>query len=248
MWWDEKRPEQGSLWGSWIELGEKFFKAITAFSVPVDMRVHEPTFWNHLDETKGFENDPVYACKQKLIQASDLVVWRFHDHWHRRQPDGILTGIVNTLGCAQYQRPDAAASPANRQGRQFFVIPETSLRELAATLQTRLTSHVTRVVGRAQGRVTKVAVEPGYSSLEAAMKTLQRSDVQVLIVGEPREWEGVEYVKDAVACGVDKALIILGHATSEDPGMQECAKWLQTFITEIPVRWIPAGEPFWTPT
>jgi hypothetical protein len=39
LWWDTKRPEQGALWGSWVELGEKFFKAITAWPVPVDMRV-----------------------------------------------------------------------------------------------------------------------------------------------------------------------------------------------------------------
>ena len=39
LWWDPKQPEQGALWGSWIELGEKFFQAITAGPVPVDMRV-----------------------------------------------------------------------------------------------------------------------------------------------------------------------------------------------------------------
>lgn len=38
FWWDPKRPEQGVLWGSWIELGEKFFQAITASPVPVDTR------------------------------------------------------------------------------------------------------------------------------------------------------------------------------------------------------------------
>ena len=38
LWWDPKRPEQGVLWGSWIELGERFFQAITASPVPVDMR------------------------------------------------------------------------------------------------------------------------------------------------------------------------------------------------------------------
>lgn len=39
LWWDAREPQQGTLWGSWIELGEKFFQAITAFPVPVDMRV-----------------------------------------------------------------------------------------------------------------------------------------------------------------------------------------------------------------
>jgi hypothetical protein len=37
-WWSHKHPEQGALWGSSIELGEKFFAAITAYPVPADMR------------------------------------------------------------------------------------------------------------------------------------------------------------------------------------------------------------------
>jgi hypothetical protein len=31
---------------------------------------------------------------------------------------------------------------------------------------------------------------------------------------------------------------------SEDHGMQEVAEWLRTFLDEIPVEFIPAGEPF----
>jgi hypothetical protein len=38
LWWDPKQPDQSVLWGSWIELGEKFFQAITATPVPVDTR------------------------------------------------------------------------------------------------------------------------------------------------------------------------------------------------------------------
>jgi len=39
LWWDPKHPEQGSLWGSWVELGEKFAQAIMLSPVPFDMRV-----------------------------------------------------------------------------------------------------------------------------------------------------------------------------------------------------------------
>jgi hypothetical protein len=74
------------------------------------------------------------------------------------------------------------------------------------------------------------------------MRTLQESDV--LVVGEIREWEGVDYAHDAVAAGNRKGLIILGHAVWEDPGMNECATWLRTFIPEAPVEFIPAGELF----
>jgi hypothetical protein len=34
---------------------------------------------------------------------------------------------------------------------------------------------------------------------------------------------------------------------SEENGMNECARWIKTFITEVPVEFIPAGEPFWSP-
>ena len=37
-WWDVKQPEQATLWGSWVELGEKFFEAVTSAPVPADMR------------------------------------------------------------------------------------------------------------------------------------------------------------------------------------------------------------------
>lgn len=38
LWWSEKDPDRSVLWGSWVELDEEFFKAITAAPVPVDMR------------------------------------------------------------------------------------------------------------------------------------------------------------------------------------------------------------------
>jgi hypothetical protein len=38
LWWDPQQPLQDNLWGSWIELGEDFFTAITNSPVPVDLR------------------------------------------------------------------------------------------------------------------------------------------------------------------------------------------------------------------
>jgi hypothetical protein len=37
LWW-HPHPDQNALWESWIELGEKFFNAVVASPVPVDMR------------------------------------------------------------------------------------------------------------------------------------------------------------------------------------------------------------------
>jgi len=38
LWWDPKHPEQVGLFGSWVELGELFFEAITESPVPGDLR------------------------------------------------------------------------------------------------------------------------------------------------------------------------------------------------------------------
>ena len=42
FWWDYKAPDQTTIFESQIELGEKFFKAITAAPVPIDLRALIP--------------------------------------------------------------------------------------------------------------------------------------------------------------------------------------------------------------
>jgi hypothetical protein len=38
LWWSPREPDQAALWGSWVELSQKFFDAITAHPIPLDMR------------------------------------------------------------------------------------------------------------------------------------------------------------------------------------------------------------------
>lgn len=38
LWWDQKSPKQRTLWGSFVVLDQRFFEAITANPVPVDLR------------------------------------------------------------------------------------------------------------------------------------------------------------------------------------------------------------------
>jgi hypothetical protein len=72
-------------------------------------------------------------------------------------------------------------------------------------------------------------------------------DVDVIIAGEVREWESVEYVRDQAFSGAHKGLILVGRVVSEEPGMELCANWLKTFISEVPIRHIAAGDPYWRP-
>jgi hypothetical protein len=95
--------------------------------------------------------------------------------------------------------------------------------------------------------VTKIAMQPGAGGPLGHRRALQRDDVEVLFIGEVPEWETIEYVSDAVAEGKRKALLLVGHIPSEQPGMENCATWLKTFIDSVPVGFVPAIEPFWMP-
>jgi hypothetical protein len=50
-----------------------------------------------------------------------------------------------------------------------------------------------------------------------------------------------------VASGQKKGFIMLGRVLSEEPGMNFCTDWLKTLVPEVPVRWLPAGDPYWRP-
>jgi putative NIF3 family GTP cyclohydrolase 1 type 2 len=184
------------------------------------------------------ENDAVLMAKRAFIETHHLVVWRFHDHWHAHKPDGIEAGMVHALGWQKFEDPN---------NQYLFNVPNTTLEKLAAEIKRKLGIRVMRVVVDPNLRITKLAPAPGASGFGTHAGALEMPGVQALVIGETREWETVEYVADAMAEGKQKSLIILGHIPSEQAGMEECARWLKTFLSEVPITFVPAREPFWSP-
>lgn len=199
---------------------------------------HEPTFYNHSDDLTPLQNDPVQQQKIKYIKDHNLIIWRFHDHIHQTKPDGICEGIMDKLGWKTFLKKNETL---------VFEIPKTTLRELSQKLKTTFAANTIRVIGNPDLETAKVGFTPGAPGSMDQIGLLQRDDVEVLLIGEAREWETVEYARDAAAQGKRKALIILGHNLSEEAGMQYCADWLKTFIKDIPIQFIPSGNPYWAP-
>jgi putative NIF3 family GTP cyclohydrolase 1 type 2 len=195
---------------------------------------HEPTFFTGNDNVTDLTGDPMYARKRAFVDANELVVLRFHDNWHGRRPEPMGQGLAEFLGWGglrSIQEPDV------------FVVPPTTVRDVARLVETKLNARSYRLVGSPTSRVTRVGFLPGTPPSATAMsKLLPRVDL--VIAGEQREWEGIYYAFDTATAGEARAVIAIGHAVSEDPGMKLCADWLKTFITDVPVEWIPAGEPF----
>ncbi len=199
---------------------------------------HEPAFYEHFDQAPDLtkDGDRVLADKKAFIKKNGLIVWRFHDHWHLRRPDGILQGMARALDWSSLQDP---VSP------ELFHLPKVRLSDLALELKDKLHHEDVRVVGDPELLLSTVALHPGSPEAIDQMRSLERSDVDAVVTGESREWETYEYARDAVEQGKAKALIVLGHIPSEEAGMEECAHWLKTFVTEVPVDFVSSGSSYW---
>ena len=194
---------------------------------------HEPTFYGHLDETDWLTGDPVYRAKRALLDEHGIVVWRFHDHWHARQPDGVLTAIIERLGWSGDVIPSAP---------NFVRIPTVTLAELCEHVRVSLGVEALRVIGDPAQMCSTVGVLVGAPGGRLQMSVLP--NVDVLIAGEVAEWETTEYVRDAIAQGTPKALIVAGHEPTEEPGMAAFAEWASPMFPGLPITHVPSGNPF----
>jgi putative NIF3 family GTP cyclohydrolase 1 type 2 len=199
--------------------------------------VHEPLFYNHLDETKTLQNDPVFLEKKHFINDHKLVIWRFHDNIHMMRPDGIETGMILKLGWKDY----VVKGTTNQ-----FVIPEMTLQDLLKNLKKVFPKNAFYVVGNPEMKLTKVSYAAGAPGSARHISLLEDKNVDVVVAGEAQQWETYEYMRDAVDQGRNKAIIFLGHINSEEAGMDYCATWLKGFITNIPVCFVECGPSFWS--
>ena len=199
---------------------------------------HEPTFYNHLDDPAFFADDPVYREKLAFIQQHHMVVFRFHDQMHEVSPDPVAMGLVRALGWQSYMD---SGSPWQ------LTIPRTTLLALSRDVARKLNAPTLRVVGNPSLPITHVALLPGAAGSQKQILALRSDEVDVLLAGEVPEWETVEYVRDASAQGRHKALILLGHAVSEEAGMKQCAEDLRALFPNVKVQFVPAGQPTWNP-
>lgn len=197
---------------------------------------HEPTFYNHQDEKTNASE--VLKEKLKYINDHKLIIFRFHDHIHRTQPDGICVGIVNKLGW-KYNMVDSTYT--------FFQFKEQSLSEFVNKLSLALNTKDFRVIGDKNLKITKVSFSPGASGSFAHLRLLQDEKTDVLIAGEAQEWETYQYINDAVFLGKKKAVVFLGHIPSEEAGMKYCAEWLGNFIKDVPIKYFENGPVYWSP-
>ncbi|ALP36247.1 transcriptional regulator [Paenibacillus sp. IHB B 3084] len=193
---------------------------------------HEGIFYSHRGMQDCLLHDPVFLQKSRLIADAGIGIYRFHDAIHRYQPDGVMVGLLQALCWHNYivkQQPAFA----------ILTIPTMKVKEIAEYIKAKLHIRYVRVAGEVSMPCERVGISVGYrGGGDLAIPLFLNENVDLVIAGEGPEWETPEYVKDAVYQGQSKALIMLGHAESEAPGMKYLADVLSAQFPMLPVHFI----------
>lgn len=196
---------------------------------------HEPTFYNHRDETKWLEADDVYQYKANLLKQHNIAVWRNHDYIHSLKIDGVKKALSEQLGWQKFADP-TRADIYNLGG------PGLSLQALIAHAKTSLNIAGVRYIGNPDQICKKVLLFPGAAGGTRQITALVKTQPDVMMCGEISEWETAEYVRDAQAKGKPLCLIVLGHIASEEPGAQFMLGWLKAKYPAITASHVPSGN------
>ncbi len=198
---------------------------------------HEPSFYNHADDPNWVENNSTVKEKKELLEKYQITVWRFHDYWHRMKPDGILHGVLLKTEWLTY----------NPKEENVFQLPSQSLIEIIRHLRDSLKIPKLRYIGEETSNCSIIVLLPGAAGGQKQVKMLIENKADLLIVGESPEWETSEYIRDSRALGKSVSMIVLGHAFSEEPGMEYLVQWLQPKVPGMKITHIASGSPYtWT--
>jgi putative NIF3 family GTP cyclohydrolase 1 type 2 len=195
----------------------------------------------------ALHGDPVVAAKREVITSNHLMVYRFASGWDRFRPQGQSAALAKAMGLTPIP-----AAPGDLMRGVVCNLPKTSLVALAQTAVDRLKSGSPRVVGNMNAGVTRVAVLAGETDPRQTLaKIISDPKVDGVIVGAGGmvdEVDGaISYFRDVIATGRKIALLAVGYGPSEEPGVQEMARWMQTALPDLSVEWWPAHDPSWIP-
>lgn len=214
-----------------VEVIEQTAKAGANFII-----AHETPFYNNEDETDWLQKDDAYQHKLALLNKHKIAIWRFHDYWHRHQPDGIIMGNLKKLGWEKYY---------DANNPRLLTLPQPmSLEAIATHTKEKLGISTVRVVGDLNQDCRTLYLAFGYMDSRMQIGAIQQYKPDLILSGETREWETVERVRDGRQMGQKTSLMVLSHAVSEEAGMEYAAQWLEPRVPGVKITHIASTNPF----
>jgi len=192
---------------------------------------HEPLYVSEPDDARLIGDDDPWVRKKAWLEESGMVVYRCHDFWDEYPAIGIHGAWARWLGFNG--RPLSIAKYYEVHG-----VEGMNLGELARAILDRvkpLGQGTVHVIGDQEKEVSRVALGTGAITNYRVMNAMG-ADVLILTDDGTRLWESAQWAHDGGA-----SLIIVNHATSEEPGMISLAVYLRGVFPEAQVEHIPGG-------
>ncbi|MBT7165731.1 MAG: hypothetical protein HN849_17815 [Victivallales bacterium] len=192
---------------------------------------HEPTFWNHRDETAS--PSPELLAKQQFIEENGLVILRLHDTWDRWPDVGIPWAWAQHLGLGT--EPVATASAGYQHRYDIAPLP---LADFAREVGTRCASvgePQVQVSGDPDRLVSRIGIGTGCACGIPAYWEMD-CDCSVVCDDGSCYWSNIQMAIDR-----EHPVIRVNHATSEEPGMVTLAAYLEQAFPGLSVEQLPQG-------
>lgn len=192
---------------------------------------HEPTFHDHFENPRP---DPVCLRKRELVAGYGFTLYRFHDFIHRAADfDHINEGFLRRIGWK-----------GSFDGRNCFILDKPmTVFALAKQVKEILGIRHPRIIGDPSLSVTNINMMLGAGGSGAADAFLS-DGCELMITGEICEWRDGEPIRDAAQLGIPKAMLVLGHAACEAPGMEVFADDLAKNYPDLEIRCFESGDLF----
>jgi len=233
--WGDARAEVRAVGTTWMA-SMPVLKRAAAEGINLII-THEPTFW--FDGTPRFtelercnQHEVDISFKTSFLDEHGIAIIRAHDCWDRYPDYGIEASLRRTLGIPE---------PVEYLGgyHSFYEVPETTLGELARHCKDRLGLPHARVSGELAKPVRRLVIAYGCTSGTERYYRFWKRGADAVISGEQCEWAAV---RPAIDMGM--GVIELGHAATEQFGMEGMARLLREHFPDVPVRHLPTDASY----
>ena len=199
---------------------------------------HEPTYYNHTDDP----GDRIFKLagareKREFVEASGITIIRCHDLWDQVPDMGIPDAWGEALGFGRavagagyYRVYDVSGRTAGDVARQV------------ATRTQAFGQQAVQLIGDPETPVSCVAIGTGaITQLFVYVSEFGASSAHPVDLALCTDDGFTYWQHGAYALDVGLPVIVVNHATSEEPGMVRLAEHLQARFPEVPVHFVPRG-------
>jgi putative NIF3 family GTP cyclohydrolase 1 type 2 len=177
------------------------------------------------------DEDDIWLKKAEWLEENKMVVMRCHDVWDDFPDIGIHGAWAKWLGFN--------GKPV--EGQKFYEVHDVSgktLGDIVNQISEKVKSigqECIHYIGDLTKPVTRIAVGTGAITNYRTMNYMD-ADVLVLTDDGTRLWESAQWSEDS-----EIPIIIVNHATAEEPGMLALAKYIKEQFPELKVESIKRG-------